>query len=72
MPTLADLDPDRLGQPSGLVEASLDIAPIARSDFRKGDDRRCAAGDVRCFAVEDAQLPRSAAGSSACSARFTG
>jgi hypothetical protein len=61
---VAHVDADCLGQARRLFEPRLDVAPLPGTDFRQGDDGGSAAGDIGFFAIEDAQLPRSAGCSS--------
>ena len=66
-----DVDADRLGETSSLVEARLDVAGIVvAAEIRKGDDGAGAAREIVVgIAIEDAQAADS---SSSWSMKLTG
>lgn len=56
MKFIGDDDADRLRQSRGLIKACVDIALRLPAQIRQGDDRACAASDIRFGRpVENAQ-----------------
>jgi hypothetical protein len=52
MKPVGDIDADRLGKASRLVEARFDVTAGGAAEVGKGDDGARAAGEIRVVAVE--------------------